>query len=443
MQIFFYLSFVAFTQLSYAQMDIQLPSFSSFSYNEESNRLVNSINEFGFKLLSKMMKKYPDKNIVISPASISCLLAMTLLGSVGRSYDELAGALGFSEDILLNRQNHELFGEFLRHVNSDGTWSKTIFADAVFVDSRSQLRDAYRAYLARVYGGEVLTVNFTDTMNVKEIINDWVSTQTKGQIDNFLKESLPVSTKVVLLSALYFSGQWARPFLPEHTRKMTFTRGKDKINEDLMLNLGQFNYIHSVKDGLHMIAFQYNDSSTTMYALKPRMPNELSLTELMERLDYSKIDSLINQMTELDTVVRFPKMEIKSDVNLESNLKELGIRSMFDPREANFALMIDTNTVANRTVDEILTRINEGNVKERRVKNIVNNLMNPGVYVDSVMHEVKIKIDEYGTEAVAATSSILARTAEQFYADSPFFMFIRNEKTKLITFSALVFDPTV
>lgn len=50
---------------------------------------------------------------------------------------------------------------------------------------------------------------------------------------------------------------------------------------------------------------------------------------------------------------------------------------------------------------------------------------------------------EYGTEAVAATSAILARSAEQFYADSPFYMFIRNERTKLVTFSAVIFDPTV
>lgn len=51
-------------------------------------------------------------------------------------------------------------------------------------------------------------------------------------------------------------------------------------------------------------------------------------------------------------------------------------------------------------------------------------------------------ITEYGTEAVAATSGILARSAEQFYADSPFYMFIRNEKTKLVTFSAAIYDPT-
>ncbi|CAG4971858.1 unnamed protein product [Parnassius apollo] len=438
MRIILFLVLICLMHLGQTEMEIQQPG-----KHDEQNLLVNALNEFGFNLLTKMMKSYPNENIIISPASISCLLAMTLLGSVGRSYDELAKALGFSEDILTNRHNHEMFGELLQRVNSNDSWSKTMIADVVFVDKQSQLREAYRSYLHRVYKGDVLSVDFKDAVKVKEMINKWVSEQTKGRIDQFLKQSLPMNTKVVLLSALYFSGQWAKSFIPEHTRKMPFTRVNDTIIADVMLNWGKFDYIFSVKDGLHMIAFPYNDSVTTMYALKPRLSKELSLSDLMQRLDYSKIDNLINQMARVDTIVRFPKMEIKSDVNLDSPLKDLGIKSIFNPNEANFALMIDTNTKVNKTQDKLISRINNGDVEPKGLKSIVNSLMNPGVYVDSVMHEVNLKIDEYGTEAVAATSGILARTSELFYADSPFYMFIRNEKTKLITFSAVVFDPTV
>ncbi|CAH2076233.1 unnamed protein product, partial [Iphiclides podalirius] len=432
---------MALIQQGWAELDMPQPR--NFNLSEEETRMVTGLNNFGLKLLKNMMKKYPNQNIVISPASISCLLAMTLLGSVGRSYDELAEALGFSEDILLNRKNHEMFGRLLSGVNANDSWSRTMFADGVFVDERSQLRHAYRSYLQRVYNGAVVNVDFADAVKVKQIINEWVNQKTEGRIDEFLKETLPSNTKTVLLSALYFSGQWEKPFLPEHTRQMRFSRGENNVIADLMLNLGQFHYLLSAKNGFHMIAFPYNDSATTMYAIKPRLPEALSLSELMEHLDYAKIDGFIDQMTRQDVVVRFPKMELNSDNNLETHLKELGVTSIFNPTEANFALMLDTNTITNKTEDDLIKRINDGDVEERSPKSIVNSLINPGVYVDTVMHEVKIKIDEYGTEAVAATSSILARSSEQFYADSPFFIFIRNEKTKLITFSAVIFDPTV
>lgn len=55
---------------------------------------------------------------------------------------------------------------------------------------------------------------------------------------------------------------------------------------------------------------------------------------------------------------------------------------------------------------------------------------------------LKYNVSEFGTEAVAATSGTLTRSAENFYADSPFYFFIRNERTKLVTFSAVIFDPT-
>lgn len=142
-----------------------------------------------------------------------------------------------------------------------------------------------------------------------------------------------------------------------------------------------------------MIAFPYNDSVNTMYALKPRLPEQLSLSDLIESLDYAKIDSLINQMKRQDVVVRFPKMKISSDNNLESHLKNMGIKSMFNPRDANFALMLDTNATTNKMEDELISRINDGAVEGRSLNSIVNSLINPGVYVDTVMHQVKIEID--------------------------------------------------
>lgn len=156
-----------------------------------------------------------------------------------------------------------------------------------------------------------------------------------------------------------------------------------------------------------MIGFPYNDSVNTMYALKPRMPEQLSLSDLIERIDYTQIDSFIDQMRRQDVVVRFPKMKINSNNNLESHLKNMGIKSMFNPREANFALMLDTNATTNKIEDELISRINDGTVEGRSLNSIVNGLMNPGVYVDSVIHQVRIEIDgecymyiDYNTDAL-------------------------------------------
>lgn len=124
--------------------------------------------------------------------------------------------------------------------------------------------------------------------------------------------------------------------------------------------------------------------------------------------------------------------------------------------------------VPNKTEKEIITDVDQGQIQIKEVKDVINSLPNPGIHIDSVVHDVKMTINgkffqehlnlfymtecipliklyvlEYGTEAVAATIAFTTRRTEQFYADSPFYMFIRNERTKLVTFSAVIFDPTV
>ncbi|KAJ8730878.1 hypothetical protein PYW08_002291 [Mythimna loreyi] len=408
---------------------------------QKENIIANAINDFGYKLLVKMMNEKKNSNIIVSPTGVAGLLAMTLLGSVGTTHNEIAETLGFSQDILQNRKNHEQFGGLLQALNANVS-SKTLYADAMFVDAHAPLRELYRNYLYDVYRGEVLSANFNQTEETKNIINEWVTNHTEGKIEQFIKNPLPISTKVVLLSALYFSGQWEKPFLPEYTAKMSFKRPTDEVMADLMLNFGTFPYIFSEKHDLHIIALPYNDTETTMYALKPRFPKKMTLLDLMLKIDYEQIDNIINEMIPRKCVVRFPKMDIKSSTSLENALKAIGVKTMFIPGEANFALMINSNTVVNKTEENIITRITNGEDESKGERNVLDNLPNPGIYVDSVLHDVKLTINEYGTEAVAATSAILARSAEQFYADSPFYVFIRNERTKLVTFSAVIFDPT-
>lgn len=65
-------------------------------------------------------------------------------------------------------------------------------------------------------GNKDFTLYVTDIIFVTYF--RWVKNNTNGKLDQFLKQPLSPLTKAVLLSALYFSGQWAQPFIPELTR---------------------------------------------------------------------------------------------------------------------------------------------------------------------------------------------------------------------------------
>lgn len=72
-----------------------------------------------------------------------------------------------------------------------------------------------------------------------------------------------------------------------------------------------------------------------------------------------------------------------------------------------------------------------------------NNLPNPGIFADDVIHKIDLTINEKGTEGGAVTYSTAVRTSEVlFRADTPFMFVIRHDDTKLPLFYGTVFEPT-
>lgn len=139
-----------------------------------------------------------------------------------------------------------------------------------------------------------------------------------------------------------------------------------------------------------------------MYALVPYAKSrahiknnmkESSLLHLMENLDYSKINDVINTMNKSNCVISFPKMELKSEVNLVKYLKELGVKSIFSPADANFALMLNDDKIVNKTEEELITRINSRDEESSGLKEQLNRLPNPGVFVNTVLHNVKMTVN--------------------------------------------------
>lgn len=74
-------------------------------------------------------------------------------------------------DILINRRNHEQFGALLQALNTNVS-SKTLYADAMFVDEHTPLREIYRKYLNDVYRGDVLSTDFKQSEEARLIINE-------------------------------------------------------------------------------------------------------------------------------------------------------------------------------------------------------------------------------------------------------------------------------
>lgn len=74
----------------------------------------------------------------------------------------------------------------------------------------------------------------------------------------------------------------------------------------------------------------------------------------------------------------------------------------------------------------------------------IENAPNPRLFVDELIHQIDLTVNEVGTEGGAATITTLRRSGPDvwFRVETPFLFLIRHEDTKLPIFYGAVFEPT-
>jgi len=139
-----------------------------------------------------------------------------------------------------------------------------------------------------VYNSEVINLDFQrNGKEARETINNWVKQRTMGKITSILNDVPNPSTSVILLSALYFNGEWHQHFLEGQTkkyvkffnlfapvaekynivysslqyfllyRKQFFIEPNDVVNVDMMYNGGNFPFYEDKTLGVKILALPY------------------------------------------------------------------------------------------------------------------------------------------------------------------------------------------
>ena len=147
-----------------------------------------------------------------------------LMGSNGRTFDEIATLMGLAIGIDIQTKSqtvHEHFGRLISSRNSNPVQGEQMkFAAAVFVQHNFPIRRVFRETSQNVYKSEVLNLDFYGNgVGAQDVINTWVSDKTNGKISSLLVEPPPTQTKVIIASVLYYKGAWEKPFYNGFTRR--------------------------------------------------------------------------------------------------------------------------------------------------------------------------------------------------------------------------------
>ena len=374
---------------------------------------VEGNSAFAFDLYQALRSE--NENLFYSPYSISLALAMTYAGARGETESQMADTLHFllsqgrlhpaynSLDIELSRRGEGAEGK-------DGEGFRLSIANAIWGQEGYEFLTPFLDVLAENYGAGLRPLDFAGSLEESRLtINHWVSDETEGKIEDLIpKGVLNPATVLVLTNAIYFNAAWLHPFEESMTRDGPFYLvDGGTITVPLMRQTERFGYAEG--GTYQVVELPYDGSELSMVIL---LPQEGAFTTFEGTLDYQQVAGIIDDMRYQQVALTMPRFTYESKFMMKKTLSGMGMLDAF------LAGIAD------------LSGINGGR----------------SLFIDEVIHQAFVDVDEAGTEAAAATAVVVAETAmpaepKEVIVDRPFIFLIRDIQTGTILFVGRVLDP--
>ena len=332
-------------------------------------------------------------------------------------------------------------------------------ANALWGEKTYPFNPAYVKTIDRYYdSGGLFPVDFKNAFEPARLeINKWVEEQTNNRIKELLPFGiLTADTRLVLTNAIYFKGEWAKPFNGNQTRDRDFTLAdgtKKKTatmcarglagaryaafngdgsffkTPDRMLPGQDTTAFYPKADGFAMVELPYKGDALSMVVIAPNDPKGLSALE--RKLTSTNLLAWIGQFKKRATHVYLPRFKLETDYTLgdadkPATLQKMGMVRAFDRDLTNGAQFYGMTTSTDPRKQ---------------------------LFISKVLHKAFVEVNEKGTEAAAATAVIMGvKTCEpkpitdipfipEFKADRPFLFLIRDVRNGSVLFMGRMMNP--
>lgn len=315
----------------------------------------------------------------------------------------------------------------------DMEWNKVIQADGNtdYSDlySVSYPHENYNAHISPINENDYPSMQFNNNMNVKSV-------EIGASINNYdiIKE---IGEENIRKTVGDGYEQWKKENL-------------DECGADTDVNTFLDNYIKELGSNYKSVKAStdfsfYNDDEIKVFSKDLKqynnttlqyigiMPKNVELTDYISNTNASKINDIISKIKTIELnnfeygkvykiIGNIPLFKFEYDLNLMSDLKELGIKNVFDTNKADLS-----------------------NLTKQK-----------GTYIDTVAHKANIEFSNQGIKAAAATQlggagatscgydyfyDVPVETIDMTF-DKPYLFLIRDKVTGEVWFSGKVYQPT-
>jgi len=376
--------------------------------------LVDGNSAFAFDLYQALSEA--DSNLFYSPYSISLALVMTYAGARDETAQQMADTLHFT---LANNRLHPAFNWLDIELASRGEGAKgkdeggfrLNIVNAIWGQKDYEFLSQFLDTLAENYDAGLRPLDFAKAPEESRItINNWVSEQTEGRIEDLIPQGLiDTWTRLVLTNAIYFNAAWQYPFEESMTKDGPFyLLDGSKVTVPMMKQTEHFGYTEG--EGYQAVELPYDGRELSMVIL---LPEAGQFEAFGGSLNTQEVGAILKELEFRRVTLTMPKFEFESDFSLGETLAAMGMPDAFLWGVADFSGMTG----------------------------------NRDLFIGDVIHKAFVSVDEAGTEAAAATAVVMPTAGPpeepvEVTVDRPFVFLIRDIETGAILFVGRILNPS-
>ncbi|XP_026017194.1 leukocyte elastase inhibitor-like isoform X2 [Astatotilapia calliptera] len=370
---------------------------------------------FALELFRTLSQTNPAGNIFVSPLSIGAALATVYEGAKGDTAAQITQALSFSS----GEGVHANFQKLNAEINSPSASYILKLANRLYGENIAHFLPDFIDVTHRNYLADPITVDFIGAPEAcRAEINSWVEQQTENKIKDLLKPgTVNKDTRLALVNAVYFKGNWKNPFKEANTKEMPFEiRQNETVPVQMMYQRKKLPYNYIADHDLQILELPYVGEELSMFILLPKESSDGSgpLLKLEKELTQERLNEWTdrkNMEVDSEVLLHLPKFKLEEDYELNEPLTKLGMKNVFCAGRADLSGMNGE----------------------------------PGLFLSTMAHKAFVEVNEEGTEATAATGAVIKLESfipdTHFTADHPFLFFIRYNETKSILFFGRFSSP--
>lgn len=338
-------------------------NYLSLTLNTEEIQVMNNTCKFGVGIFERLLSEIPDKDIVISPLSVSLALSMLGLGAENATFNEIYDVTGFSG--LTKKEIGELSKRIISNISCNDSSTRMGFGNAVVMNEETKLYESYTESIKNYYDADIWNDNSLAS------INAWCDKQSFGLIQDLPSISAEKSA-VTILNATSFSSKWAVG--KDFSRARKQFNHSDKKSEQTDFFTGKTICNYGDYQNMQVLQIPYAGDSFSASFFLPK-----------EGYDYSEFAKLLIQQDVFDIAsltepanvqLSIPVFESDCTVDLKSILMDAGIHTAFSP-DADFSAMCDESLVVSKVLQTSKVIFNENGTEAASVTDIEMEFTSP------------------------------------------------------------------